>query len=223
MSVPAVLETYELLENILLHLSPHDIQRARRVCKAWHLVIDDSKALHNARCLRPIQDVSLEHIELQDGIIWRPRPNYQMHSDLHLTRCLQMKAEPNRWNHFRELITYDDNQLCLRTSIELGMLFFLEDKKLFVTTPPCQAVDLIVVACHAPSFNFASTVYARDGIRLSDVMDVSREMQRADMRYGSGWVGNRRSESGMVRQLFDYRVYLTFEEKAPDDRELSSK
>lgn len=48
-----VLETYELLENILASLSPQDIATAARVCKVWRMLVHESKLIRRARCLRP--------------------------------------------------------------------------------------------------------------------------------------------------------------------------
>ena len=49
-----VLETYELLKNIIMHVSAYEIRKLRQVSKTWNTFIKASLKIRGARCLKPI-------------------------------------------------------------------------------------------------------------------------------------------------------------------------
>lgn len=52
-SARAVLETWELLENIMVHVSPYSMLNLERVSKYWNQLMRESKRIQRARCLNP--------------------------------------------------------------------------------------------------------------------------------------------------------------------------
>ncbi len=107
--VNAVLNTYELLERILLQLpTPQDIIVTQRVCRRWRAVIQDSPALQQA-CWYPSHRGEGESPpatawrlnpafnSLGVSLGWREirPPNQQPKGEFHLTK--RIYDEPGSW------------------------------------------------------------------------------------------------------------------------------
>ena len=162
----AVFGTYELLEGILIYLSPKGIAKAMRVSKNWHAVISRSPSLHDARILVPLDRTSpgdyprkldmaipLYHAKLniqdrQDGIVGYDRgPLYREES------------EPGWFYKNIFDINIGEHDVAERTHIEDS----------YVTTPPCQALSLRLL-----NFRNYCTVYNKECVRVRDVQNAGR-------------------------------------------------
>lgn len=175
----AVFRTYELLENILLHLEAHDIQRSRRVAKEWLKLVDRSIALHEAHYLKPVD---------RGSIFWRIsgkgnwQPLYKTAPVLPLqapglvlsSQCRsEMRRRGYRSRSLYEQTGSRQSQVrywtCAIEILDTAAVF----PSIFVTSPPCQAIGL---ALRSSQYRIRCTVYVKHGVRLSDLAAVYAKM-----------------------------------------------
>ena len=163
----AVLNTTELLENIILHQPPTAITSMNVVSKRWNILIKTSKRIHRAHILRPTQQEAIYDI-----------PMYEKCSDLQVKprfgkpdHNLRVKPRFGEPDHI-PCRTY--MELCLR--ITYGELTDCRSRECqFVTSPPCQAiaVQLIDFPNHICEECF---VYAKEGVRIRNLLDVTESL-----------------------------------------------
>ena len=178
----AVFETYELLENALLHLDAKDVARLMRVSKTWHAVIAKSSALRDVRILPPLEKAKrgveihglhapvpsykAEHsgeyyipYNLKRGSCWVCPPGYFDESDIHRFKC------------------------CGKTAIEQFRLA-RGDQDHYMTSPPIRALDFCLDGFYSPC-----TIYVKDGIRFQHVQEALESIIKTIQYYSSGKQG----------------------------------
>ena len=173
----AVLDTYELLEGILICLSPspRDITKAMRVSKTWFTVISKSTALHNARILAPYDKTKPNKYDRKFNEAF---PLYNDRSSIQY-RHAHILGHNRGWLGKQE--TEEDSLFKYVLDIYMANHTVaapaqIEDS--YITTPPCQALSIRLL-----NFRNYCTVYNREGLRVRDVLNAAHGLWDTTMRY----------------------------------------
>lgn len=157
-----MLDTTELLENVMLNLPPHDIHNAKRVSKTWKALYDTCTNIRLAGVITPL--------------IGRMHPTYEETTDIGLL--------PRTWEYCYYLRDH-----CIFVS-DLDRATVADLMDCYVISPPCCTVGMSVA--FGPSFlhdvdprdrsYMQCGVYAPSGVRFKDnfhVFDVLVEQAKA--------------------------------------------
>lgn len=152
------LGVYELLETILLSLSPTDLTRSMRVSTTWKQMIEQSQRLQRARVVSPSPTAFTADQTrkwLCQGI-----PNYPISVALELNPYLTSKTSAR------------DTQIWLRKK---HIHTLRKHKHEFATYPRCERMQL--ETCMART---VCTIYVKSGIRIKDLLEVSATLWKTE-------------------------------------------
>lgn len=161
MAAQAVFGTYELLEQVLLHLPPTELTRVMRVARSWKDIIEGSSTLHDHRIVLPYPptDVSISSAFEDQGV-----PEYSQYCGLTPSSAFEVSK-----------ISWTDAGRA-RINIDLNPQardWLAHRAHEFATFPPCQRICLGL--CY---YAVKCTVSAKNGVRIGDILDVSRALVR---------------------------------------------
>lgn len=190
----AVFGTYELLENIILHVPPAELVSKKRVAKYWNAVICDSKRVRQTYCLAPLRQHNVDVTDVYELMAGACGLMYPRGANLELHPSVQPPCSPN--------VRYKDHRIvrghqrmyesarglsipCMYKSIRGLSVSSARGGMEYLTRPPCKAVDLFF---HALPFDERAdvicTLYRADGLRVEDLMIVSEAILRqVDRKY----------------------------------------
>lgn len=167
-----VIDTYELLEQVIIRLPPIDIARSMRVSKAWQHLITRSVPVQAARILAPAIKLwpnsrSAEHLH--------DVPLYKVSSGIRFYPSLPGSGIQD------QLFDGGDDALLFLHTFEIDADTLMDDARViamqdrYVTTPPCQALLL--------SDRYAEVVvYVKEGIRIHDLQDLAANLKTGSDR-----------------------------------------
>ena len=162
----AALTTCELLEGIIVHLPANTIWKSRVVSKTWYKLIKTSGRARRAQRLVPLkQEDDFKDSYNKDRLVI---PIYNP-SDWAPIRVHPLLT-PGSYSHTQDI--------CKRTRLHTDECDWSQLQKRgaeFFTSPPCQAVLLLCLVRPVPTFERnESFVYRKEGVRICDVLDVTR-------------------------------------------------
>ena len=207
----AVLETYELLEAIILHLSPFDVARAMRVSKTWYSLIQRSSRIHDRRILAPIEkhehrSRNRRHIDSRADL---PVDTSQIPIYASSESTAGFRYNPNiPWPSGQARQSYEGHEY-MGHYINFGPEIAEYDWRLnkvwdeLATFPPCQAVALRILR-----EDHYCVVYCRDGVRVKHLREASEGMLET---VGSYFGSERR-----MRAIVTGWVFETIEKEGRD-------
>ena len=158
----AVFNTYELLEKIVVQLSPIEILRLMRVSKTWCSLIKSSAVIQKTTCiLEPRQKLRPDLFEDNYPEI----PVYDVDCGIRFHHHLTEWRPKILHTHTPRALLYDVNGLT--ANIETFMDLVGEQVQHdFITRPPCQALGLVF-----PDVS-SMVMYVKGGIRFHDLQQV---------------------------------------------------
>ena len=171
-----VFSTYELLEGILINISPKGLTKAMRVSRNWHDLVVRSVTLREARILPPLGKYGIDP-RSHPGFV--PEPVYDGKFSLRYNHRDMLRNEWIPGLHCSSYsFQYDIHRFEInhKNTTQAGFLAEIRDR--YVTVPPCQALGLLDQEnwnnCH---------VYVKDGVRFRDVEEAVLGMRNTANRY----------------------------------------
>ena len=174
-----VLGTYELLEGILIYLSPEDITKAMRVATNWHEVVSSSALLHDVRIVAPINKAPINTKWHADRLTDPSslRPLYDVDSRIHYAKLGVFGkgnvTEPKGNEQLHSLLIGQESSS--------GALRDPEIQSKYVTRPPCQAL-----AVRSMYEYVQRIVYVKDGVRVQHLKEAANDIWDWSDRYPEG-------------------------------------
>lgn len=181
------LSTYELLEQILLHLPIHDLFTLHRISKPWHSLLNRSVPLQERLFLKPtsspvnpIQSL-YNHYSGRTRAIYPPLP-------LQLNPCGEVAglySQSSGRGHRIPLLTFgiSDQNLFLQFEIKGIPIYekrILHERaswrRMFLTQPPVTAVNFEFL--RRDPHDGAVTVFNPAGVTWGDLQEMSGMMAR---------------------------------------------
>ena len=160
----AVLDTYELLEHIVVQLPPLDITRITRVARLWYDLIKRSYTIRDALISAPMQKLFL--LKLSNVGLSEILPLYSAESGIDFLPDFTKKRSYSEDSHERykvlSLDIYD------YPGWSVGGWDIWQKLGEFVTRPPCQAIHLRTER-DLTGLQVDTTVYVKDGVRIKDL------------------------------------------------------
>ena len=181
------IETYELLEHMLLHLPTSDIILFRAVCSSWKSIIETSIHLRRATFRSPRTDSLLKpQLHMLFGNIFKPPSLKATHEDVDFLVNPLFSRPINKSINFPTYSNYPESP----GKDGRGLVFFSLGPKrnlvrietpfwryTFLTQPPCTAI------CVNMRVNFrtvGASLYDKRGLPLGHVLDIRYKMERHD-------------------------------------------
>lgn len=190
-----VLETYELLENILASLDPQAVPVADQVCKTWHTLVRRSRRIRMARCIQPKYFYGKIIPEKHGPALYGPLYEYSQ-------RFRVNKLVVGRW-------VPDDPTKWIRIPRELLNNPAVPSEQ-YISDPPITTMNVHVREgyrqSHIPLLYHGGvkcTLRKEQGIMIGDLVEVAVALRASERRYAgvgiSAYVGPDVIANGVFR------------------------
>ncbi|KAF2486650.1 hypothetical protein BDY17DRAFT_83456 [Neohortaea acidophila] len=172
-------ESPELVELIILQLSPYDIVKVQLVAKMWRDLINrKSERMNLAKCAKPSK-IEAQELPLCAVV----PPVYQ--EDLGLSPRIIDGEDHYTFDNSGNSVTGIEKkglQISLTKSRRIESSNYGPED--FITVPRCQAVGLTVVFYNKGWVHIESTVYTRCGVTFGDVLFAIDAMTMSQSPHG---------------------------------------
>lgn len=156
----AVLQTYDLPENIICHLPTHDVRGTRLVSKTWHKLHQQSLAIKRAGCLGPET--------ISKGV-----PLYGRSAKLVTNPLLYHSHSTSAWTltngRFRRQSSH------YLSAVALHAAGFHEE---FLTMPPIRSIGISHWSRSSSNVIDSASVERDHGLRVKDVREAREAFGR---------------------------------------------
>lgn len=168
----AVFDTYELLERILLHLSPVNITKVMRVAHRWCDIITRSTILKGVRVPPPVQKTSHNRgTYMRENFDVIPLYLYETDIQFNPKLCTRKYSTDSRFNTSLEVyLSYAPTRDLIGDGKDQARLCE------YATRPLCQALAIMLDGIDA-------VIYVKSGIRIGDLQHVVECMDETARRY----------------------------------------
>jgi len=189
-AVAAVLETYELLESVLVMLPSRSIGKAVRVRRSWRQLVERSIRAKQTRCLTPLLDDD-QNVDLLMEI-FPTRTTYNPKCVVSVNDLLRNAPDVVRWHinanghtdgHPYDEDEDDDHDIQARTKHILMVPTTIEEcqgrEDEYATEPPCSVIGIKAFGPQASCM--VRCIY---GVRVRDLIEVANSIISSHLLYG---------------------------------------
>ncbi|KAK3680529.1 hypothetical protein LTR37_021181 [Vermiconidia calcicola] len=220
-AVAKVLNTYELLENILMLCHHKDILNARKVDKRWRKIVLESLAVRKARVLIPLRPEDFEHVPSQEQTIPIPatqilgQPHYPLddHYAFRVNPSLSPWTIRNSFQPYSGPIIFDNVALHASRISMPGPHY--------ISSPPVSVVRVsfgnksdILYGHWEPPSNFSCCLLrVSSGITIQDLMDTYQRMSDSFHKFQPSSLPRKEKQICIVSMVVEVKKDLITLEK----------